>query len=175
MIGILTLNVLGYYGVFLGMHYRNDIAMRKALDADNYDQSHEITIKVAISIPYKPDQAEFKRVDGKFEHEGELYRLVKQRYAKDTLTVVCVKDTEHGKIRRVLADYIKTFSDKAPENNPSTKTTVNFLKDYLPVAFSICPLSPGWAAKIIRNSKYETLSPSFTASITHPPERPRLL
>jgi hypothetical protein len=86
LIAILVLNTLGYYGIFLGMHYRNDRIMTKALDSDNYDQAEAITINVAVSIPYMPDQSDFQRVEGKFEHQGELYRMVKQRYAKDTLT-----------------------------------------------------------------------------------------
>lgn len=175
LIGILALNVFGYYGIFLGMQYRNDRAMRKAFDSDSYDQSREITIKVPVSIPYMPDQPDFERVNGKFEYQGEFYRLVKQRYSKDTLTVVCIRDIEHKKIDRVLTDYIKTFADKAPENSPSSKITLSFLKDYLTTAFSIRSLSSGWAALIVRNSPTGTLVPTFTSSITHPPEGTRMV
>ena len=173
--GILALNVFGYYGIFLGMQYRNDMAMLKAFDSNSYDQSREITIKVAVSIPYMPDQSNFERVNGKFEHQGEFYRLVKQRYSKDTLTVVCIRDIEHKKIDQVLTNYIKTFADKVPENSPSSKITLNFLKDYLTTAFSIRSLSSGWAAPMIRSSSTGTLVPSFTSSITHPPKKARMV
>lgn len=145
--------------------------MSKALDADHYDESHAIILKVPVSIPYMPDQLNFERVNGKFEHEGELYRIVKQRYAKDTLTVVCVKDTEHKKIDMVLTDYVKTFTDKTDESKSATKSTISFLKDYLPIYFSINSGSAGWSLSVIHNSEYGNLFPSFSASIVHPPER----
>ncbi|HEY9488354.1 MAG TPA: hypothetical protein VIQ51_08480, partial [Chryseosolibacter sp.] len=143
----------------------------KALDADIYDQSNSLTLKVAVSIPYMPDQSAFERVTGQFAHQGELYRLVKQRYAKDTLTVVCVKDTQHKKIEQALVDYVKTFTDKATETNPTTKITISFLHDYLPTSFSINTASKGWASRVILNSYNKSLIHTFLASIVHPPER----
>lgn len=168
---IILLNTMGYYGVFLGLQYQNDLAMSKALDADNYDQSETITLKVPVSMPYMPDQSDFSRVDGQFEHNGELYRMVKQRYAKDTLTVVCVRDTEHKNIDRDLADYVKTFTDKATDTKPGSKLTINFIKDYLPIYFKIKSSTEGWALPLRHNSNYRNLIPTFSASIVHPPER----
>jgi hypothetical protein len=162
---------MGYYGVFLGLHLKNDIAQSKALDADLYDQSNAITLKVPVSIPYMPDQSDFERVNGQFEHNGELYRLVKQRYAQDTLTVVCIKDQEHKKIDLALTDYVKTFTDKATDNKSSSKTTISFIKDYLPNYFQISSATEGWAVQVQYNFHYQNLIPSFSASIIHPPER----
>ena len=170
LVVIVLLNALGYYGIFLGLHYQNDIAMSEALDADRYDVSKELTLKVPVSIAYMPDQSEFERINGKFEYQGELYRMVKQRYAKDTLTVICVKDTESKKIDQVLTDYVKTFTDKATDKSNS-KITFNFLKDYLSATFSIHTVTTGWSAQVIHNSDYGLLIPNFTASIVHPPER----
>ena len=162
---------MGYYGVFLGLHYQNDRAMSEALDSDIYDQSHTITLKVPVSIPYMPDQPDFERVNGQFEHNGELYRLVKQRYAKDTLTVVCVRDTEHKKIDRALADYVKTFTDKPTDTRPASKIAIKFIKDYLPIAFKIGSATEGWSLPVTHNSHYRNLIPTFSSSIVHPPER----
>lgn len=162
---------MGYYGVFLGLHLKNDIAMSKALDSDRYDQSNTITLKVAVSIPYMPDQDDFDRVNGQYEYNGELYRMVKQRYAKDTLTVICVKDTEHKKIDLALSDYVKTFTDKATDTKPASKTTISFIKDYLPISFEISSVTEGWTLRVLYNSNYQNLIPTFTASIVHPPER----
>jgi hypothetical protein len=167
----LLLNTMGYYGIFLGLHYQNDIFMAEVLDADNYDQSNTITLKVPVSIPYMLDKYEFKRVDGQFEHQGELYRMVKQRYVEDTLTVVCVKDIQHKQINQALSDYVKTFTDKTADAKPASKITISFLKDYLPITFSIRSTTSGWAAQVIHNSYYQNLLPTFSTSIIHPPER----
>ena len=145
--------------------------MSKALDSDNYDPVNTITIKVHVSIPYMPDQRDFERVTGEFEDDGELYRMVKQRYAKDTLTVVCVRDTEHKKIDRALSDYVKTFTDKASDTKPTSKLRVSFIKDYLPISFKIKSSTEGWTLQVTHNSAQQQLIPTFSASIVHPPER----
>jgi hypothetical protein len=168
---IILLNTMGYYGVFLGWQLKNDIAMSKALDADLYDQSNTMTLKVPVSVPYMPDQPDYERVDGKFEHHGQLYRLIKQRYAKDTLTVICVNDTEQKKIDLALSDYVKTFTDKASDTKPTSKTTISFIKDYIPTSIEICSVTDGWALRVLHNSHYQSLISTFSASILHPPEK----
>ena len=168
---IVLLNTMGYFGVFLGLHFRNDLAMSKALASDLYDLSNTVTVRIAVSIPYMPDQSDFERVDGQFEHNGELYWRVKQRYAKDTLTVVCVRDAEHKKIDLALGEYVKTFSDKASDTSPSSKTIISFIKDYISISFNISSVSEGWALRFRYNSHYPNLIPTFSASIIHPPER----
>ena len=162
---------MGYHGVFLGLHWHNDKAVTNALDTDTYDLSSTITIRVPVSIPYMPDQAEFERVDGQFEYKGELYRLIKQRYAEDTLTVVCVVDTGHRKIDMALADYIRALSDNAADTKPVSKTTVSFIKDYLLVLFEIDSQTNGWALGVALNPHQLRLVPSYSPSIVHPPER----
>jgi len=164
---------MGYYGIFVGMHYSNDQAMRRTLDADVYDQSQSITLKVSVSIPYMPDQVDFSRATGKFEHQGHLYRIVKQRYAQDTLTVICVRDIEHEKIDTMLTDYVKTFTDNATHESKGTgsKFSITFIKDYLPGSFCIRSTCDGWSAEVVLTTNRGTLVPSFTSSIVHPPER----
>jgi len=145
--------------------------MTKILDADRYDESHTITIKVPISIPYVNDQTDFVRVDGKFEHQGEFYRTVKQKYANDTLTVVCIKDLVDKKINQALSSYVKTFTDNTTNQNQNSKITISFIKDYLPQTFSLRSISCGWETDVIKQTVYGTLISSFVPSIQHPPER----
>jgi hypothetical protein len=171
LVAILLLNALGYYGVFMGLHHKNDVAMKQSLDSESYDLSNTITIRIHVSIPYMTDQTDFERVDGKIEHDGTLYRKVKQRYADDTLTVVCIRDTQYRQINQALADYVKTFTDKAPDSKPGSKTTLNFLKDYLPTQLSIRSFSAGWSSSLSLSSACKTFVPTFTTSIIHPPER----
>ncbi len=168
---IILFNTVGYYGVFLGLHIKNDLTMSKALADDIYDEANTITVKVPVSIPYLPDQEEFERVEGEIEHNGQLYRMVKQRYAKDTLTVICIKDTQHQRINLALSDYVKTVTDKAPDSKPVSKITISLIKDFLPTSIEIDSVTPGWTVSVSHNSRYQNLIPDFLASIVHPPER----
>ena len=126
---LFLLNVLGYYGVFMGLQFVNEKEMRALFDDDNFLPEEEITIKVPITVPYATDSREFTRVDGEFEHQGETYRMVKQRYISDTLHIVCVKDNTSKEIKQALNDYVKSFTDKPSSEKGSAKTIQNFIKD----------------------------------------------
>jgi hypothetical protein len=171
LIFVLLLNILGYYGVFLGLEYRNNIAMTTLFDRGGYDESNTVTIRLPLSLPYMTDNTEFERVDGLFEHEGEFYRLVKQKYSNDTLTVVCIKDVENKRIQKALSQYVKTFTDKTSDQQHSAKFSISFIKDYYFTPFSLKSVSDGWQSDVIINSYCRNLIPSFVASIVHPPER----
>lgn len=168
---IVLLNTMGYYGIFLGLHYQNDVAMTRALDSGIYDRSNAIILKVPVAIPYMTDQSNFTRVNGQVEHDGELYRIVKQRYSKDTLTVVCVRDTEHKRIDVALSNYVKTFTDKASDPKSHSKLSISFIKDYLPISFAIRTSAEGWTLRVLHDFNYGNLIPTYCTSIVHPPER----
>lgn len=172
LIGLLLLNVLGYYGVFLGIQYHNEVSLTSRLDLNQYEESQTVTLKIPISVPYMTDQADFERVDGLFEHNGEFYRLVKQKYAKDTLTIICFKDTKNKQIHNALTDYVKTFTDQSSDQNQNSKTTISFIKDYITQSFSLANESSGWQIDVFLNSASSNFIASFTPSILHPPERP---
>jgi len=170
LVAILLLNTMGYYAVFLGMQYTQDVAILKILDADTYDTANTVTLKIPISIPYAPDN-DFQRIDGLFEHGGEHYRLVKQKYEQDTLVVVCIRDTERKKIDQELSDYVKTFSDKATDHPGNVKKIPAFIKDYLPQYTVVRPLSSGWEKDVIHHDLSRNLISTFECSLIHPPER----
>jgi hypothetical protein len=172
LIVLLLLNVFGYYGVFLGMQYKNDLAMARKLDTEHYSDTESITIKIPIAIPYAADSKDFERVDGEFEHNGEFYRLVKRRLAQDTLYIICIRDQEHKRIHQALATFIKTFSDKTTDSQSGTRATIFFTKDYLSHSFALCNQSPGWEDNVVKESVPGTLIPAFISSIIHPPEKP---
>ena len=168
---LLLLNVMGYYGVFLGLQYKNGKDMIKRIDAEKYSVSETVTIKIPIAIPYAVDSENFERVDGQFEHKGEFYRLVKQKLAKDTLYIVCIRDHENKRIDEAISSFVKTFTDKPADQHSGAKVVVSFIKDYIHPSFSVQHLSLGWATDVVKESFWNDLESSFHPSIIHPPER----
>jgi hypothetical protein len=162
---------MGYYGVFLGMQYRNTLSMVRILDAHQYDDAQTVTIKIPVAIPYMTDNAEFQRVDGRFDYQGVHYRLVKQKYAGDTLFVVCVRDHENERISQALSKYVKTFTDNGSDQQKHTKITLSFIKDYVGQSFCLSTLTAGWQIDIARYALDSNLIPTFTPAVVHPPER----
>jgi hypothetical protein len=167
---LFLLNVLGYYGIFVGLQFVNEKEMKALFDDDNFLPEEEITIKVPITIPYATDSREFTRVDGEFEHEGEVYRMVKKRYISDTLYIVCVKDNKSKEIKQALNDYVKTFTDKPSSEKGSTKTLQNLIKDYISCSTAIQSEQSGWN-KVLFHGIYATVYESLTIQLNSPPPK----
>lgn len=161
---------MGYYALFMGLKYQNDVEMLQKLDQAEYSQSDMITIKIPITIPYATDSRDFERVDGMFEHKGEFYRLVKQRLLRDTLHVVCVKDYELAYINQAWESYVKTFTDNQSDKSAATAFH-SLIKDYLPRNFSILRHSSGWESEVTPRAYLNSFISDFCPSIIHPPEK----
>ncbi len=162
---------MGYYGVFLGLQYNNDMNMIQRLDAEDYSASETVLIKVPLTVPYATDSKSFERVDGKFEHNGEFYRLVKQRLADDTLYIVCIKDFQKKRINDAMSTFVKTFTDKPVDQHSSAKITISFIKDYIQQSFTLQHISMGWTIDVVKETSCSFLESTFHTSILHPPER----
>lgn len=168
LVALLLLNVLGYYGIFLGWKYRNSLHITQRLDAEDYKASETITIKVPLTIPYYGD-TDFQRVNGEIEHKGEFYRLVKQKLEKDTLYIVCIKDLRSKRIKQALAEYVKTFSDQSGDHS-NVNTLPAFIKDYVSTSFSLGSSSSGWSQVLSFHQVKDSLSTHFFADTSPPPE-----
>lgn len=167
---IFLLNVLGYYGVFMGLQFVNGKEMRALFDDDNFLPEEEITIKVPITIPYASDSRGFTRVDGEFEHEGQIYRMVKQRYISDTLQIVCVRDSKSMEIKRALKDYVKSFSDKPSSEKGHVKTIQNFIKDYISCSTTLQSEVKGWNKELACHSRTISIE-SLSILLNSPPPK----
>ena len=153
-----------------GLRYKTTQDLVQRLDNHQYSEEETIVLTVPLSIPYQLDSKDYERVDGEFEHEGEFYRLVKQKYQNDTLFMVCIKDHTSKRIEQALTDYVKTFTDKPIDAKQNGKTTVSFIKDYLPTKISIHSISTGWNYDLsVTAEKYDLLN--RPQSISSPPPR----
>ena len=170
LIVLLLMNSMGYFAIFYGIQVRSDRKITSLLNKEKYDASQTITIKVPLSIPYLMDQTEFQRIDGQFAHEGRHYRMIKQKYAMDTLTIICLRDTNSEQIQTALSDYVKTFADN-PQDSKGNSKTFSFIKDYVASTFSLVSSLHGWRADVSANTLYTFSTSTHIKSITHPPER----
>lgn len=144
--------------------------MKALFDDENFESAEEITIEVPITIPYATSSTEFTRVDGEFEHQGEVYRMVKQRYMNDVLYIVCVKDNKSKEIKQALTDYVKTFTDKPSNEKSSTKTIQNFIKDYMSTSTVLQSEGQGWH-HVISYRTHTSIVESLAMQLNSPPPR----
>jgi hypothetical protein len=167
---LILFNVMGYYGVFLGLQYKNDQDLAQRFDNDTYLKQETITLKVPLSIPYHVDDVDYERVAGTIDHEGETYRLVKQKLSQDTLYIVCFRDHHDKAIKQAIRDYVKSFTDKPAGAKHSTKSEISFLKDFIATVMGIESTQQGWNYSISLISKNSILS-AVSLSILSPPPR----
>lgn len=165
---LILLNVMGYYGIFVGLQYSNSREMMRQFDAGLYDTEEAQTLK--IPFPSVHSSETFERVDGDFERHGETYRLIKQRLFRDTFHIVYIKDITGTAIQKALTDYVKTFSDKSTDDSPQTVLPI-FIKEYFTRPFFIQRLSPGYEQMARQESPPTVFIGAYIRSIVHPPER----
>lgn len=146
LIALLLFNVLGFYGLLVGLQYQHMQELVTQFNSERYNAEQTITLKVPIAVPYAYDYQDYVRVDGEFEYQGESYRMVKQKFEKDMLYIVCYKDSKTKNIKQALSDYAKTFSDQPTgSKHQNTKLLQNFIKDFLSTSTSMEHQSMGWS------------------------------
>ncbi len=169
LIAVLLFNVLGYYFVFLELRFYANRSLTNRLDSQQYSDAETFIVKMPLAIPYRINDDDYSRIDGETEHNGEFYRLVKQKYADDTLYVVCLKDEESKKINNALTDYVQTFTDKSSDSKQNVKP-FNFIKYFFPTSICINALTAGWSSSIVFEWKQEVEQLFYQTIITPPPQ-----
>jgi hypothetical protein len=165
---LVLLNVMGYYGIFAGLQYSNTRDMIRQFDAGIYNKKEARTFKIPFSSAHSSE--EFERVDGDFERDGEMYRLIKQRIYRDTFHIVYIKDKTATALKNVIEDYVKTFSEDTQDESHQTVLPI-FIKEYFARPFFIQHRSPGYQQTIRKESRQAIFIDSYMRSIIHPPER----
>ena len=104
---VFLFNVGGYHIVFWGLRVQTDRELSNRLDANLYDPEETIQLRIPIALPYPIQSHDFQRVDGRFEHNGQQYKLIKHKLQSDTLYVVCLRDHATRQLVTTMTDYIE--------------------------------------------------------------------
>jgi hypothetical protein len=169
ILNIFLLNVLGYYGVLLGLKADSGTTLAARLDSDMYDLGGTVTFKVPLAVPYSIDSEGYERVDGEFKKDGEIYRLVRQRLYQDTLYIVCVKDEATSKINKTLEDFVQSFAGH-DDDSQKTAAAPCFIKDYVNTEITLASSDSGWETEVAKASTPHYLFDSYHPSIVNPPD-----
>src|SRR5690606_41909621 len=105
---------------------------------------------------------------GEIEHNGSFFRLVKQKVARDTLFIVCIKDHQTKRIKQALTDYVKTFTDNPANGKQDGSNSISVIKNYLPTSLNISSISCGWCYTVF-STPPSYLSDSISIAVFSPP------
>ena len=170
MIALFLFNVGGYYLVFLGLRHQSNIELRARLDAERYSREDLIELKLPVTLPYPLQQQGFQRVDGKFEYNGQFFKLVKQKIENDTLYIVCIRNDEEKSLVNAFRDYVKLVVDVPSSSKKSPTLRFKFLTDFECVAAGKMLVNGGWSASIIFSEKNFNLISRSYPILSPPPE-----
>jgi hypothetical protein len=166
---VFLLNVLGYYGILLGLRAHAGEELSEMLNSDMYDLGGSVTFKIPLTVPYGVNSEFYERVSGEFEKDGVTYRMVKQRLYHDILYIVCVKDDLSSKINQALADLAQSFAGQGDDDQKTAAP--GFIKDYITSITSLASSQPGWQLEVVKTSVPRYFFDSYFSSIVHPPDR----
>ena len=166
---LILFNTVGYYGVFLCLWYKNDREMFRKIDSEMYSNAETITIKIPFALPYSSDSKDFHRIDGKFEHYGKTYRLVKQRLIRDTLHIVCIRDIKEKIIFNLMADVVKRSSD-LQFSSANKKLLNSLVKDYVSISRMLSRCQERWSLDQLYPEFRSGIHDGFSSTSSPPPK-----
>src|SRR5688572_4146013 len=168
LLTIFLFNTAGYYILYQAVRSHSTTVLLKRLDNDLYQQEETVTLKLPIVIPYQSN-TDYQRVNGSFEHDGEFYKLIKQKIENDTLIVVCYQDHAEKKLSNLVTDYTKIINDlPASSKSNALKLLNSFAKDY-EVTHEASPLQPTGTESTYPLTYPKTFFADFKAAVTSPP------
>lgn len=96
-----------------------------SLDNKRYEDSKLIELKVPLTLPYQIGWSEYQRCDGEIEVDGVLYKLVKRKFANDTLYVMCMLNTRVMHLEMVKNYLIGLSGGLSQDDNAQLPDTQN--------------------------------------------------
>lgn len=148
---VFLFNVGGYYIVFWGLRQHHNSEFAAKLDANLYSKEETVEIKIPMTLPYPHPQRGFERVNGKFEHNGEHYKLVKQQLRNDTLYVVCIRDIQEQRLVETMEEYANLSNDMSTSDK-DISLLGKLLKDFETLDEPGLLTTQGWCASISYSS-----------------------
>lgn len=161
---ILCFNWIGYRFLSAYLEDRANSRLEQQLDANSYDESQLITIKVPVEhLAYYNNSKEFERTDGQIDINGIEYKYVKKRIYKDSLEYLCIPNNDVMKLSTAKDEFFKLVND-LQHNGQDKKTSQhsgvskNFIPDYDlgSESYHLMPLS-------LRDDQKSTFCLSFLA------------
>lgn len=118
--------------VFWVLRIHTDQRINHRLDANQYDPDETIELKVPVALPYPIYSQDFQRVDGRFEHEGEFFKLVKHKLHNDTLYIVCIRDHQTRELVKTMDDYLELTQGVPARDHKPWNFLTKLIKDFYP-------------------------------------------
>lgn len=166
---VFVLYHLGYYGIYMGRRYQLEQSWQHRIDHNKPENQQLLQASIPIALPYSHDQADFQPASGTVEIEGKFYRIVKQRYAKDTVYILYVKDVALGEWHQSFQEWLASLTQKPASQKDSAQWWKTVIKDIMISAFAGLSTLSAVAHVGICCGNYLMLSYEVTMQVPSPP------
>lgn len=112
---------------------RADMKLEAQLDANDFDESELITIKLPLQLSYPTNWQEFERCDGEISIDGTVYKYVKRKIRYDSLILLCIP--HEGKMKLKSSEnhfYQLAYDLQAPNGGAKQGSEKASAKNLLP-------------------------------------------
>jgi len=153
---------------------RATVELHAEIEKNQHNTASEITLAIPMALPYGEMNAnqQFERMSGAFEYKGEQYQFVKQKLERDTLFVVCIKNTAKEKIDQTIEGYVKTSNDHPTQSKQTLNLLSKLFKDYqrtVSISFISCNNNNNSESSISMLNTFVVLDPVYP--IPSPPPK----
>lgn len=118
--------------VFWGLRFHTDQELSQRVAANLYHDDEILELKIPVTLPYPLQDQGFQPVDGRFEHRGQHYKLIKHKFENDTLYVVCIRDIGTRQLVNTMQNYVEMangFEGTSP-NQKALNYISKLIKDF---------------------------------------------
>lgn len=122
---------LGYYGFYLAITHQFDQQWHTKVYEDKLIGEELLHAAIPLSIPYQPDQPEYKPVSAKLEIDGNYYRIVRQKYVQDTLHVIYVNDIVQQDLKQSMNEWLASIYQKPVSDSQGLQFWKVLAKDFI--------------------------------------------
>lgn len=122
---------IGYYGFYLITSYQLDNHWHVKTYQDKLEEEVLLHAAIPLAVPYQSNQTEYVPASGKVEVDGNFYRLVRQRYANDTLHVIYVPDILQKELQQSVDKWLSTIIPIPQSDADSQHLWISLTKSFL--------------------------------------------
>ncbi|MEK6478692.1 hypothetical protein WJR50_14195 [Catalinimonas sp. 4WD22] len=122
---------MGYYGIYLlASQQLDDRWQQKAYD-ESLGEENLLHTSIPLAVPYQSNQQKYVPSSGKVEVDGNFYRVVKQRYANDTLHILYAQDTLQKELKKSVDQWMASIIPLPQPDADGQQLWINLTKNFL--------------------------------------------
>jgi len=113
LLGLFAIHQVGFYFIYNFLQTQHELKWETRFIDNDFNSDQLETKSIPIHFPYLSNQSEYQYVDETIKLEDAHYRIIKKRYANDTLHIVYVNDLKGKQIQNDFDQWLGQLKQDA--------------------------------------------------------------